>query len=686
VLGLQARAGNVATAALLVQRQPPQTPPAGGLTPEQRTALVQAATVLREVPPLGPDRQALLNQAIPGAPVFRAIRQRDAKRDQLTRRTAELDRMRREVAYPPEHGAPPNQDMIDPVAADVSTLTADVERLEKQVGDGLAAAGVATEADLTELVTRRFPDLFLERGRQLMLTELAQNRRIVDDELHRYGLDMCVDPTARQSLIAAARDLVDRDERLDERDRVIAGLRLAVDLPDAGVPDPAQLGSSYRDLVVRQQDRSRAAEERHRAYQGYVVAHPILGHAVDLRAVASGDMDRVDAAVGDRLRDISENIDDTVENVSDGTLKVWNLRNAVSLTAHDLGIAGNAVLMEVVAERIRSVQLDEAMVRTAVAALAITATVVAAIASGGVTLLAEAVAVGAGAVAVGASAYQLSTSISEFLAESAASQVALDPAIADISAREPDLFWVVLDLISFGLDAAAVVSAVGRLAGAVRGAVQLGEVEQFAEIARQVPELSAAQADRLTAKVSAMAASRTANVEALGGAGGGAGAVRVTEILAEGAEQGGSAAAVIARMERHVANQNARLAAAINAGDTSYLQSIGMSPAQIRILQNPAHAAFARMYGNALEAGAARGFAADPMLAGIVADTRRVAHPGFAPLRPDFQFTGGPMQGFIVDLTTPAQRGTKLEKYYDRVVVLTYDRPAFTPAGSGQAR
>jgi hypothetical protein len=687
LLRLQSRIGNAATAALFVQRQPPQTPTqaGGALTAEQRAALVHAATVLRDVPALAPDRQALLTQAIPGAVVFQAIKQRDAKRDRLTGRTAELDRMRREVENPPEHGMPPNDDMINEVATEVATLTEDVERLEKQVGDGLAEAGVATEAELGDLVTRRFPELFFERGKQIMLTELAQNKRIVEDETHRYGLDMCVDPAARESLIAAARDLVGRDNRLAELDREISGLRLAVDLPDAGPLDPAQLGSSYRDLVARQQEHARAAEERQTAYQGYVVAHPILGHGVDLRAIASGDTGRVDEAVGGKLHDITENIGDTIDNVNDDDLKVWSLRNAVALTAHDLGVADNALLMEVVAERIRAEELDEAMVRIAVAALAITASVVAAIASGGVTLLAQGVAAGATTVAVGASAYQLSGSISEFLAESAASEVALDPAIADISTREPDLFWVVLDLISFGLDAAAVVAAVGRIAGGIRAAIQLGEVDEFARLARQVPELSPAQAERLSAKVSTMAASQAANVEALGGVGGGAGRIGVTKILAEGADEGGSAATIITKMEQHVANQNARLAAAINASDAGYLQSIGMSPAQVRILQNPSHGAFAMMYGNALEAGVARAFAADPALAGIVADTRRVTHTGFR-ARPDFTFTGGPMQEFIVDLTTPGQRANKLTKYYDRVVVLTYDRPSFTPAASGQGR
>jgi hypothetical protein len=689
LLRMQRLAGNAATAALVqrtvAQREEapagePAARPGAALTPEQRAQLVYAATVLREVPPVAPEDKAQIGKAISASPVYHAIRQRDTKRGQLARRTAELEQWRFEITQPPpEHGVPPSQFMINEAAADVQRLTTEVADLDKRIKAGLAEAGVATEAELAAVVAERFPTLFFERGKQIVLTELARNKRIVEEESTRYGLDACVDPAARQSLVAAARDLVGRDDRLGELDREIARLRLAVDLPSGGVPDPRTVGSSYRDLMARQAERERLAAGRQDAYHGYVVAHPILGHAVDLREIASGDTSRLDATVGDKLRTISENITDTVKNVQDEKLKVWNLKNSVALTARDLGVSDNPVLMEAIRERMRQEAADEALVRIAVAALGLTASIVAAVASGGVTLLAQGVAAGAAAVAVGASAYQLSTSVGEFLAESAASQVALDPAIADLSIREPDLFWVVLDLVSFGLDVAAVVAAFGKLSGAVRAAVELGEVDQFAGVAARVPELSPAQAERLTAKVSTIAASRTAGAE-VAGASGGQGAIKVTEVLVEGGEEAGSAAALIIRMEDHVAAQNARLAAAINARDAAYLQSVGMSPGQIRILLNPSHAVFGRMYGNAMENAVWQAWSGDSALAGIIQDTRRTGYGSFRPKRPDFVFSGGPMGGFILDLTTPGQRATKLEKYYDRVVVLTYDRPAFAPA------
>jgi|GEM_PF-6285902 len=696
LLNLQQAAGNAATAGLVRRFGPPVVDPDAGrparavqrqsqpaastatLTPDQRAQLVQAATTLREVPPVDPKTRAEINKAISVSPVYDAIQKRESKRGELARRSGELERWRIEITQPPpEHGTLPTQGMIDEAARDVDRLTKDIEDLDKKVKDGLAEAGVSSEAELAALVTERFPQLFLDRAKQIAQTELKINKRIVEKEINRYGLDMCVDPAAQQSLIAAARDLVRRDKRIEDLGREVDRLRPAANLPYTGPPDPAQVSSSYPDLLKVQAEQQRETSERQATYQAYSLAHPILGHGVNLAEIASGDLGKLDETVGEKLREIVGNIDDTVENVEDGVLKVWSLHNIVKLTAQDLGVSGNRVLMDAVHQRIKQEVTDEAILRVAVAALALTATIVAAVASGGVTLLAQGVAAGATAVAVGASVYQLATSVSEFLGESAASNVALDKKIADISAKEPDLFWVVLDLLSFGLDVASVVAAFTKLAGAIRGAVHLGDVEGLTKTVAGVSELSAAQGERLVAKVGTIAASQKASAEVAGAAGGGKGAIKVTEHLVEGGGEGGEAAALITRFEGIVTAQNARVAAAVNAMDTGYLSSLGLTQNQVIVLANPSWDTFVPTYGNAMELAVARAVAADDVLGGIVIDIHRVPYGSFAPLRPDFVFSGGPMEGFILDLTTPAERAKKLEKYYDKVIVLPYDRPAF---------
>ena len=146
-----------------------------------------------------------------------------------------------------------------------------------------------------------------------------------------------------------------------------------------------------------------------------------------------------------------------------------------------------------------------------------------------------------------------------------------------------------------------------------------------------------------------------------------------------------SALDIVQRIERHVARQNRRLENAIRQKNRHFLENLELSAAQIDILLDPAKSTFAAQYGNALERATARAIRSDSQLASMVIDTRYSGGavfpsiPGQPPLRPDFGFKSGPLQGNILDLTTPAQRAGKLEKYHDHVIVIDYQRPSFSP-------
>nr|WP_157528665.1 hypothetical protein [Kibdelosporangium sp. MJ126-NF4]CEL19825.1 hypothetical protein [Kibdelosporangium sp. MJ126-NF4] len=495
----------------VVQRDPlpgttPGAAPAATLPTDQQRQLLAASATLRDVQPLPADQEATLRQAIPATPLLQMIGERDTKRTELRDRTAELERMRDAQAHPPENGAPPTAEMVAPVATAVETLTAEVTRLDTMIRDGLRPLGVDTEEQLTDLVSNRFPTLFLNRGKQITLAELRHNRTIAEAELRRYGLDACVDPAARHALVAAARDLVDRDRQIDALRERLTQIRSDVDLPDGGLPDPARMSSSYHDLGPAQERLDQASREREELRKRYAVQHPILLRtSVDLTAVASGDDTRFDQAVGGQLRQVVEDIDRTRENVESGRLKVWNLTNIVELTNQDLGTAQNEILQTALRNKIQQEQADQAAVTMAVAALAITAGLIATFASGGVAL--------AGAVAaVGVGGYQASESVRNFLAERSANNVALDPAVADLSRQEPELGWMLLDLVSVGLDAVAVVRAFQAMRVAGHALAGTGDVVEFATQARRA--VPGAGADRLI-----VSASRRA------GTGGGAGRV-----------------------------------------------------------------------------------------------------------------------------------------------------------------
>jgi hypothetical protein len=525
---MQRLVGNAATARAIapVQRQV-AAPPAAGLTPAQQAQLLRAGTTLREVPRLAADQRALLSRAIPAAPMYQAIQERDTKRSRLAQRTDELRLMRDQQAHPPEHGAPPNDTMVEEVARDVDRLTTDVDRLDERVRSGLATLGVSTEGELAQLVTERFPQLFLERGKQIALTELRQNRKIVEKEVNRYGLDMCIDPAARNALLAAARDLVGRDDRIGWLNRRIAELRANVEVP--GGADPVAPASVYRELATLQDELRAAGPQRDQVYRQYALAHPVLFRDVDLRALASGDTAQFDKAVGDELRTVAENIDKTIKEVEDGSrLKVWSMPRILDLTAQDLGVAGNEVLMEAVRKRMQADKLDDALLKIATAALGITAGIIATVASGGVALV-------AGAASVGIAAYQASESVKDFLAAHAASNVALNSDVAQLTKDEPDLFWLVLDLVSVGLEAGALVRAFGEVKNAARAAAEAGELAELASAASRV--MSPSQAEQLTDKVGRMSAARAADEEAAAIQGGRVSAgIRTTEVAKSGAE------------------------------------------------------------------------------------------------------------------------------------------------------
>lgn len=144
-----------------------------------------------------------------------------------------------------------------------------------------------------------------------------------------------------------------------------------------------------------------------------------------------------------------------------------------------------------------------------------------------------------------------------------------------------------------------------------------------------------------------------------------------------------SAAEIVSGMERHVLVQNRSVANAIRTGNRQFFENLGMSRRQVSVLMNPRSRTFAAQYGNAMERSVSRAFRSDPNLSGMIIDARNISGrvfpriPGRRPLRPDFGFSSGPLEGHIVDLTTAGGRAAKMAKYHDRVLVLEYARPVF---------
>jgi RHS repeat-associated protein len=229
-------------------------------------------------------------------------------------------------------------------------------------------------------------------------------------------------------------------------------------------------------------------------------------------------------------------------------------------------------------------------------------------------------------------------------------------------------------ILSLGLVAVTAGEAAGSV---VRGAARLGEGVSAAAEPAEAAAQAAVEPVTGTAgtEANAPAATETAPPATTEPAQGGPGNAA--------AAAAASPAEIITIMEQHVAWANTQVEAAIRLGNRAFFQNLGTSPGEMRALMNPRARTFVGEYGKAVERAASRAFQNDPRISGMVIDTRNARGSvfpviaGTPPLKPDFGFTSGPLQGHIVDITAVGKRVEKLEKYHDRVIVLEYNRPTF---------
>jgi hypothetical protein len=168
----------------------------------------------------------------------------------------------------------------------------------------------------------------------------------------------------------------------------------------------------------------------------------------------------------------------TKKSIASEDLKVWNLRGIMDLTAQDMGIPEDSTLMRVVERKGAETEADEALLKIARSALAIVGAIVATVATGGVALAGAAVAFGAGG-------YELATDVKKYEVESAAGDVALDPAIADISYNDPEILPIILDLVGMAMSAADLGAAINGLRAPAKALAAGGDIAVFASAARK---------------------------------------------------------------------------------------------------------------------------------------------------------------------------------------------------------
>lgn len=540
VLALQAAAGNAATARLL-QRQVSEAEPnvsyaeedeytpgdqvtVNTLSPEDQRKLTYARSILARVEPLPAADEEVLRKLVPGTLIMQLIQQRDDEHKRLQDLVKEQDeRLGKGPATPSSRWMGPTDPAGDPdivggspfVGESLPGLIDDrrkrVEELDGAIAQACQALGIPGEKELKELVESRFPDLFLARAKTIALKMLDENERLVRAEAKRMGVDLRVwegtgfdgtgsgahagaptSPAEMEVLAgvrAGAQELHTMQIESQEawEDRVAANEENIRRAEDEGYDWRTDENSYWApDVNQRAQPTAEEHAQREAAFtqrRGELgLKYPILFRVEDYSELALASDAQIQSVTGSKLRDLLENISETRENIAEGDLKVWNLNEVFDITMQDLAITPSSPLYVAVEKRVAEEEHDESMLNIAKNALGIAAAIVGAVATGGLA------AVGT-AVAVTVSASQLAESVSAFLAEGAASDVSLDPVLADISKKSPDLKAVAFDIAALGLDAYDVARIVKLIAAPVRAARATGDLVQLATELRAIEGL-----------------------------------------------------------------------------------------------------------------------------------------------------------------------------------------------------
>jgi hypothetical protein len=488
------------------------------LDPEVAKKVVAMRTVLRNVRPLDAKSTRILERAVPGARVVELMKTREQLRQEISLADfalrwfgadAESEEIRRFVAT---------------VTAQVESKRVQLEQTQLQIGDLVKLAGVEDEDALTAYLNDEFPAMFLDRAGEIAYQQLEANRRVVEQEAERFGvtkrhLKLAGDsddpeeifrmtgtpsPQDAAGMRAAAAELAALHKATEEAQANVHPFGHMEDEYDAaqqtGNPDPSG-----------QMAYTKAMTAEHEARQRLGMTYPLLFNA-DPGKLAAADSDLQSEAY-EQVVQITKNINQTEENIAYGKLKIWNLREITDMTMLDLGISADSPLMDAVNAHIQAEESEERLITIAKAALQIGASIVAAFATGGVSLVASAVSIGLGLD-------MLRDASASYGAEKAASNVAMDPAIADISVNEPAIMPVALAVVGVVADAGMLAKALVALRPAAVAVMADGDIARFSGAAHQV--LSADEAEALVNRVSHLPEVLEATTHGAGASGGAA--------------------------------------------------------------------------------------------------------------------------------------------------------------------
>lgn len=229
-------------------------------------------------------------------------------------------------------------------------------------------------------------------------------------------------------------------------------------------------------------------------------------------------------------------------------------------------------------------------------------------------------------------------------------------------------------ILGEGASAGRVVEGGGSASRALERSSAAGRAGEGATSAERVATRATETSPTSASETAAAGAEARATDAAARGTGAAARAAEGSALSAEGGEAA-LRVRIADRLQTAVTRQNRRLAEAIRNRDEAFLRSLGLRTPTIRILVDRVRIGYAPAWGRALERLLARSLRTDPELTGyfeFIGSRRGVAVHGTG--RPDWRGRGF-FEGWLMDLTTTADRTAHVERYYgEHMMVLTYDR------------
>jgi len=501
-----------------IQRQPAEAAqgaaPASGAAPnaEQVRIMAYQATVLQRVPPISESDQRALATVMSDMPVYQQLTERDRLRgelEQLQGWITDLEHRNAALARGEElsGGTGASPDEMAGYRARAAQLTARIDELTAQIAPQLAALGT-DEAHLRQRVEQEFPEIWKRRAESIVLSMLAENEAAARREQARYGGNMSsIDIDGLLRADAFLKGLADEIKTVEaQRQQANEVVRPGGESLPGGVPEGSD--EAYRTIATTTARIGELQQQLQAERNALGVTFPILlskDYAPGaLQNLPEGQLQQI---TGAWTGDVLDNIDKTRKAIADGTLKVWELRDVPELTWRSLGLPADGPLGQVLERYHQRERSQEQALQAAFAALAITAGIVATIATAGGAVVVAAAATGFGA---GLGLAQLGQDVAKYRAETAAASVSLDPALAHISTNEPELLPIIMDLVATGMDLAAATAFVRSMSATERALAAEGRLVSISPQTRRLalsrPALLAEYERVANAKMPAMVA------------------------------------------------------------------------------------------------------------------------------------------------------------------------------------